>query len=47
MQDGGQDWHQNSLFSNTLALCNHVRKDRHQMDIVLPLLMDSGGVEII
>ena len=47
MQDGGQEWRQNILFSNILALCNHVRRDRHQMDIASPLLMDSGGIAII
>ena len=47
MQDGGQDWRQNDLFSNILALRNHVRRDRHQMDIVSSLLLVSGEIEII
>ena len=47
MQDRGEDWCQNSLFSNILALRDHVRRDRHQVDIVSPLLTDSEGIEII
>ena len=47
MQDRGQGRCQNSLFSNVLALCDHVRRDRHQVDIASPLLTDSEGIEII
>ena len=47
MQDGGQDWRQNNLFSNTLGLCNHIRRDRHQIYIVLSLLVRRNWIILI